>query len=112
MRTLQRRSSSYVKFHVCMNVQHAKDPTKTSQTNYVISFGFVNVGVYPSKVVIINFRLDKYRKSQLDHKAKGRAATDKNRVIKFTAMDDLRRALKKVPLRTTLLFRLSGKILL
>ena len=71
-----------------MNVQHAKDPTKTSRTNYVVSFGFVNIGVYPSKVVIIKFRLEKDRRSQLDHKAKGRAATDKNRVTKPTAMND------------------------
>ncbi|PIA33266.1 hypothetical protein AQUCO_04200199v1 [Aquilegia coerulea] len=44
----------------------------------------VNVGINPSKVVVTKLRLDKDRKSLLDRKAKGRAASDKDKGTKFT----------------------------
>ena len=47
----------------------------------------VNVGINPSKVVITKLRLDKDRKSLLDRKGKGRAASDKDKGTKFTAED-------------------------
>ncbi|KAJ4816626.1 60S ribosomal protein L26 [Rhynchospora pubera] len=54
-------------------------------TREKVNASTVNVGIYPSKVVITKLKLDKDRKALLDRKARGRAA-DKAKG-KFTAED-------------------------
>ncbi|XP_048135644.1 60S ribosomal protein L26-1-like [Rhodamnia argentea] len=56
-------------------------------THQKVNGSTVNMGISPSKVVSTKLRLDKDRKSLLDRKAQGRAATDKDKGTKFTAVD-------------------------
>ncbi|XP_064630366.1 large ribosomal subunit protein uL24-like [Lineus longissimus] len=47
----------------------------------------VNVGIHPSKVVIVKLKLDKDRKRILDRKAKSRASADKGKHTEESIME-------------------------
>ncbi|PHT50404.1 hypothetical protein CQW23_10151 [Capsicum baccatum] len=58
-------------------------------TREKINGSTVNVGIHPSKVVVTKLRFDKDRKLLIDHKAKGRNATDKDKGTKYTFEDTM-----------------------